>query len=396
MRILHVTPAYYPAFDHGGPIRAMLELDMAFARIGVGLDVLTTNTHRSANLDVPLDDWIEKNGVRIRYMPRVGRSTYSFSPQQLKYFISHVGEYDACFLTSLFTFSSAAFSVVMAHKNMTYWVSPRGLNLEKRKPFKLAHLALFERRLYQKAKFVHVTSQEERHQLARANLGKNYILAPNSVNLSAPKLPVEIHRYTSAGVREKVETNGFLKNLLKSRFFYFGSISRVKNVYSLVEAFCSNEVLRESVLVIIGPDDRDERARIINSFGDRIGKNIEIVDRLNANEIHSLAPSLGISVHPATYENFSNSLIEISQLKIPAIISAGIGALEFISREGCVVFDPATKFGLTDALTKALFNFSQLQKESSSRKIILNSWDENARVLLNAIQNPSPSSFSPA
>jgi hypothetical protein len=102
-------------------------------------------------------------------------------------------------------------------------------------------------------------------------------------------------------------------------------------------------------------------------------------------EIHALAPQLGVSVHASLGENFSNSLIEVSKLKLPAIVSSKIGALEFLSHHGIIVFDPFIKGDLANALGRAFTNYDMLRTEAKERKINLPTWKDCGRALLDAL-----------
>nr|HMN26267.1 hypothetical protein [Ignavibacteriaceae bacterium] len=43
MKLLHISPSYYPAFRFGGPIQSVHLLNKALVKKGVKVDVLTTN-----------------------------------------------------------------------------------------------------------------------------------------------------------------------------------------------------------------------------------------------------------------------------------------------------------------------------------------------------------------
>lgn len=72
MRILHVTPSFYPATVYGGPTTIVYALCGALTRQGCDVRVLTTDANGpSDTLDMPTDrDVLLPNGVRTRYFPR--------------------------------------------------------------------------------------------------------------------------------------------------------------------------------------------------------------------------------------------------------------------------------------------------------------------------------------
>jgi glycosyltransferase involved in cell wall biosynthesis len=386
MKILHVTPSYYPAVRHGGPILSMREIDRALCACGASVDVITTNTHQRDALDVPLGIWVDDGyGVRIQYAPRIGRSMYSFSPKQFEFLIREHKRYDAFYISSLFTFSTAAFSLWARATKPRYWVSPRAaMNLSKRAALKKLHLALFEESLYKSAQFIHVTSIQEESELRSVGLGPNFLLVPNAPNEVSSLWPESVTLICAAEGQQSLSTSSFLQSLGRFRFFYFGTISPLKNIDTLIEAFGNVSSGRDASLVLIGPDYRGERARLLRKYAS-LGPSVVFIDRMDTAEIQAIASQLGISVHASLGENFSNSLIEVSNLKLPAVVSSEIGALEFVSRHGIIVFDPLVKGDLACALEHAFANYDTLRVDAKERKINLPTWKDCGRALVDAI-----------
>ncbi len=52
MKILFVTPAFYPAFHYGGPIYSTYELAKALKKQNVDVKVITTNANGKERLKV--------------------------------------------------------------------------------------------------------------------------------------------------------------------------------------------------------------------------------------------------------------------------------------------------------------------------------------------------------
>ncbi len=69
LRVLHATPAFAPAYRYGGPIRSVEGLVVELAHRGVGVRVLTTDSHGRDRLPVG-SDWQLWRGVPVRYLRR--------------------------------------------------------------------------------------------------------------------------------------------------------------------------------------------------------------------------------------------------------------------------------------------------------------------------------------
>lgn len=66
-RVLHVVPTYWPAVRYGGTIASVHALARAQVSLGMKVDVLTTSVDGPQDLDVPLGEAVNRDGVHIRY-----------------------------------------------------------------------------------------------------------------------------------------------------------------------------------------------------------------------------------------------------------------------------------------------------------------------------------------
>ena len=67
MKILHIIPSYYPAIQFGGPIESVHLLNKALVKDEMIVDVLTTNSGLKDRKDVLLNQWIDLDGVKVKY-----------------------------------------------------------------------------------------------------------------------------------------------------------------------------------------------------------------------------------------------------------------------------------------------------------------------------------------
>ena len=70
MRILYVTPAYKPAYRMGGPIATVAATAEALVRRGHAVTVATTNANLDVDIDVPLNQPVDVDGVTVWYFKR--------------------------------------------------------------------------------------------------------------------------------------------------------------------------------------------------------------------------------------------------------------------------------------------------------------------------------------
>src|ERR1041385_9121010 len=70
MRILYVSTAYKPAYRMGGPVASVPATAEALVRAGHEVTVVTTNANLDEDLDVPLNQPVNVDGVTVWYFRR--------------------------------------------------------------------------------------------------------------------------------------------------------------------------------------------------------------------------------------------------------------------------------------------------------------------------------------
>ena len=84
MHILHVVPTYIPAYRYGGPIYAVHGLCKGLAERDHDVHVFTTNVNGEKDLDVPLEQIVNLDNVKVWYFPSKRLRRIYKSPQMKK------------------------------------------------------------------------------------------------------------------------------------------------------------------------------------------------------------------------------------------------------------------------------------------------------------------------
>lgn len=184
LKLLMVVPALGAVY--GGPSLTAIGLAEALGRLGLAVDVVTTNADGAKDLDVPLNQWIERPYYRLRYFLRLGRSEYKFSFPLLRWLWSHVRDYEIAHGTSIFNFPSLAYSAVAQLRRVPYVANPQGM-LE---PWALAHKArkkslyfeLLEKPRLKAAAAIHCVTTREAASVSGLNLGTPLVIVPNGIS----------------------------------------------------------------------------------------------------------------------------------------------------------------------------------------------------------------------
>lgn len=103
MKVLHVSPSFYPAHVYGGPTRTSYELCRSLARLGTDVRVLTTDADGLGNvLDVEKDEEVSLEGLRVRYCRR--RFRHSVSPTLIRLLRTYASWADVVHLSYVYSF----------------------------------------------------------------------------------------------------------------------------------------------------------------------------------------------------------------------------------------------------------------------------------------------------
>lgn len=126
LRVLHVTPSYFPAFIYGGPIHSVHHLCLGLARLGHQVRVLTTDANGlSQRLDLKGEDTVSyEPGLKVRYCSRFIR--HSVSPRLLLTLRSEVAWADVVHLTAVFSFPTIPTLIAASLLGKPVIWSPRG------------------------------------------------------------------------------------------------------------------------------------------------------------------------------------------------------------------------------------------------------------------------------
>ena len=289
----------------------------AVAGLGHGVSIYTTNQDGPVELDVPVDQQVFKDGVKIRYFPIQHPRFWGFSIPLAQALRKAIRKYDIVHIHSLYLFHNMAAAHYCRKYNVPYLIRPHGtldpFLYKRHRLRKSVTEFLFERRNIKYAAAIHFTTEEEK------NLAKPYIfqtpgiVVPHGLDLS---------EYESLPERGTFRTR-YPEIDGKKIVLFFGRLNFKKGLDILVRAFARVTLKRNDVhLVLTGPDN--ER------FGDKIRIWLSeqgILDRttftgmLLGEDKLAVLRDADIFVLPSYTENFGISVVEAMACGVPVVIS---------------------------------------------------------------------------
>lgn len=338
MRILQVVPTYLPAWRYGGPIWAVHGLARALAQRGHAVDVFTTNLDGAGLLDVPLQQPVDLDGVKVSYFPVSAPRRLHRSPAMGKSLAAKLRECEVLHVHSLFLWPTSAAARAAESAGVPYFVSPRGMlvrDLVARRGWlrKRLWIRLVERRTLARAAGLVVTSAVE----AAAARAFGLLLpplfeVPNGID--ARPFAEASERNLPAVVAQAAARGPFL--------LYLGRLSWKKGLDTLVAAL---PLLAGVSLVLAGNDDEGLTRRLAALAHEAgVAKRVIFVGPVQLHEKAALLKSAVALVLPSLSENFGNVVLEAMAAGCPVAVTPEVGLSPAVVASGAGVVAPRAEF----------------------------------------------------
>ena len=363
MKLLCVVPSYWPAFQYGGPITSIHNLNRALAKKGIVLTVYTTN----AGLDkkVPINQEVDVDGVKVTYFAFtkffefLGATGWQFSHSMSRALRENVGGFDLIYIASIWNYSVAAASHYCRKYKKPYIISPKGLlypyTAGKRWWKKLPYYHLVAKRDLKNATAIHYTSEHEAEEChSYLGLNNQAIVIPNGIDLS------EFNGLPAKG--NLCECYPVLKD--KKVILFLSRINWKKGLDILVKAYAMLAKERSDVhLLIVGNDERGYIKKVKGWIKDyELGKKVTFTGILTGKKKLEAFAGSDLFVLSSYSENFGMVIVEAMACGLPAVISNKVGIYKEIEKNKAGVIVNTNAESVYNGMKQILEN-SELKKE---------------------------------
>lgn len=336
MRVLFVSPAYWPATSFGGPTRVAKELTERLARAGHEVEVLTT-TLRAIG-EPPASRFRTRTeqsaGVRVRYLATPARYRWMGItptlplawPWRRRPDVVHVFGY-----RDVVTTSTAAWARAL---RIPYVFEPLDMFVPRYRNVPLKRL--FDRVLglpvAHGAAVVIACSEHERGQLREAGLERIEV-RPNG-------FPEPEHPLPRPGlVRRRLGLSSDVPLVLS-----VGRLSFKKGLDLLVEAAAG---LNGVHVAIVGPDDGDGTRQFLETRRRDLGleDRVHLLGPLEISRPGDVYGDGDVFVLPSRNENFGIVAAEAAACGVPVVVTDQCGVAEFLDGAALTVDVDAAQIG---------------------------------------------------
>ena len=341
MKVLHVTPAYYPATYWGGPIFSVYALNNALATLpNLDLKVMTTDS-----AGPKISDRLSKQNIlsesfnhEVIFCKRIAGASMSFG--MLIKMIPLIRWANVVHLTATYSFPTIPTLIICRLLGKPIVWSPRGAILDayewegtrnrgiKRVWDRICNFIVRPGKV-----ILHVTSEGERH----ASLDRIY-------RAKAVIIPNGVEKLSSLPKREWLPEG-------QLRLIFMGRLSPKKGVENLLKAMKLLEVDQTVLLRIYGAGDDQYEQSLVELAKDLglLGKSVNFAGHVDGKDKEDAFLNADICVVPSYTENFCMVIAEAMGHGVPVIASYGTPWAE-VEKRNCGMWVDNTPEELVKAI----------------------------------------------
>lgn len=325
MKILRVSPSYYPATKYGGSISADFNLDKETSEKH-DLNVVTTNAGLKS---IKINKWFSFNNLKVIYLSFIGYEHFNFSLSFLFFLVKNIKKYDLLHISGVWNFPSFIAPILARFFKVPYIITLHGALFEaafnaKKRIFKKILFKLIVKKNLIKSSAVHVTSYKEAEEL-------NKFININLLNVAVipfgiPNQSIKIKIKDIKEFRNKYDIKSYEKIIL-----FVGRVHPIKGLDLLFKTF--NEIIKvkkDIRLFIVGPYDTKYKLSLMNLLSNEAKIKVCFTGMLEGKDKELIFINSDVFVLLSYSENLGMVVIEAMQHRLPIIIGNNVGISSLI------------------------------------------------------------------
>lgn len=337
LKILSVSPSYYPANEFGGPVTALKSLNKYLNLTKSKVNVLTT-AHEIPSLKnkykkTKVDNVVVEYFPVIKFFNFLSPTGWHFSPKLFTSLLRKSKNTDVIYCRSLWNFPTIACYIASLLNNKPLIIAATG----KLTPWAFSHKSLKKNIAWNllfknivKHSYVHYVSEQEKHiSQKNINIFNNGIIIPTGTE----KINLENRQIDNALRFNK-------KNTVTKKIFFLGRIHEIKGIDLLIEIF--NDLVnkhKDTSLILSGPYEGSHHIELkkklktlglsyIEASPDKLFKydissRVVFTGMVSGKIKNWLFENTDLYAQLSHSEGFSNSIIEALAFSKPILISEG-------------------------------------------------------------------------
>ncbi|WP_295127632.1 XrtY-associated glycosyltransferase XYAG1 [uncultured Chitinophaga sp.] len=314
MKILFIVPSYKPAYIYGGPVVAIARLAEQLVRIGHEVTVYTTTANGKNELEVPVGEPVNVDGVSVFYFKRLTKDHTHVSPALWKHTWATVDQFQAVHIHSWWNFLILGASWICNLKGVKPVLSPHGMlcdwvfNSKNSLKKKVLHNAVGKHLLGNT--FLHISSPMEQEECLRIHGQWDADLIHNLVALPEKQYGRKENAVFNISFLSRVDPKKGLDILLNA-------LSGVSFPYKLNIAGSGDDEYVRTLKQIITQNKMEE--------------NVEWVGWKNNEEKYTFLAESDLFALTSHNENFAIVVIESLAVGTPVLVSNNVGLSKYVN-----------------------------------------------------------------
>jgi glycosyltransferase involved in cell wall biosynthesis len=346
MKILHVTPAFEPAWQLGGCVRSVGQLCRGLVQLGHDVTIFTTDSGKDYRMPVPVNRQVLIDGIKVYYFKTDLLLGFAYSRILKDACRHHIKEFDIVHITSLWWYPEIPAAHEAWKNQVPYVISTTGglfkYSLAQKRLKKWLYLKLVEKRILSHSSAIRFTTELEREETSHLKLNVASFIVPETIDMiEFDNLPDKSYSRKMFGI----EDEHFV-------ILYLGRLHARKGLDILIRALSSvDHIIPNILLVLAGPDDGFEsQLRVLVSTHNLESKVLFLgyVSPEKRNEILRAADFLVLTTYPG--ENFGNVAVEAMMAGRPVMVSDNVGICREIQADGSGLVVPLNENIIADNL----------------------------------------------
>lgn len=352
MKILQVTPFFYPAWGYGGPVKIVWELSKKLAENNHQVTVWTTDAYDQKNrIPYLVNKEIRIGKIRVVYFKNLSLWLIHHHKAMITLFLPlyalrNIKKFDLIHLHDFFTMQNIIIYFLAKIYKIPYVISPHAIIDLKRIKFKKTllkkiYLKLFGKRILKGAHKIFAASDADLIPLRQLNIELKQIkFIHHGINLEDFKQKISLSFRKKFNIPDKSFVMLFLSRL-----------DGVKGLETLIKAFSGIGAIKKDVRLVIAGNDDGYLSNVKNLI-DRLAikERVVLTGPLFEQEKISAYRESDLFVMPSISEGISLVALEAMAAKMPVIISKGCNFKDAEREKAAIIF----KEGSTEALKKLL------------------------------------------
>jgi glycosyltransferase involved in cell wall biosynthesis len=363
MRILQVTPVYYPEVKFGGPPRKIHGLSQGFQKRGHDVQVVTFHSEHPQ-----LSEVRDVESVKVTYLPWIGKGTKQW-PVKKAALVQLIKQADIVHCYGLYNFICPPASRMGAKYGKAVVLEPLGMYKPKARSLlaKRLYHALYTNKMLVEARSVICASEAEKTELMSVIPAEKLTVRRNGIDVSEYQ---GLQKSKIFRDKQGIPSEAFL-------ILFMGRISPIKNLEQLIHAF-ANAAIQNGYLVMVGPALEPGYTKELNGLVQSLNltRTVKILEPLYDKEKLEALASADLFVLPSLSESFGNAAAEAVAAEIPVLLTDTCGIAPVIHGKAGLAVECSVA-GLTQGL-KECSNPIRVEELTAGRSAVIEqlSWEQ--------------------